>query len=451
MAYPDPRSRSAALHARACRVLPDGGSRSTTLLRPYPLFIDQARGAEVVDVDGNVYLDFINNYTSLIHGHAHPGISAAVERQLRRGTAYSFCNESEIELAELLCGRNPNFDRIRFMNSGSEAVMNAIKAARAFTGRPRIAKCEGFYHGSYDYAEVSLGAGPAHWTEEDPVSLAYSHGTPQGVLDDVVVVPFNEPQHARRILEAHADQLACVTIDPTPWRVGSDLVRPEFVAMLRDFCDAHGVLLFFDEVVSYRLGPAGAQGVLGVRPDLTSLGKIIGGGFPVGAVAGREDVLDVFREVPGKGVRLPHGGTFNANPVTMTAGLAAMEAMTDDAFARLNALGEEARRAVAEVFVRVGIPGQVTGTGSLFRIHLHDRPLNTVRDSALSEAETLRLGTLRERLIDRGLFLGTGCIACLSTASRSAHVERLCDALTDLLPTLPDPASLAAAPSAASG
>lgn len=451
MAYPDPGSRSAALHARACRVLPDGGSRSTTLLRPYPLFIDQARGAEVVDVDGNVYLDFINNYTALIHGHAHPGVSAAVERQLRRGTAYSFCNEAELELAELLCGRNPVFEQIRFMNSGSEAVMNAIKAARAFTGRPRIAKCEGFYHGSYDYAEVSLGAGPTHWDDDDPVALAYAHGTPRGVLDDVVVVPFNEPAHARRILEAHADGLACVMIDPTPWRVGSDLVRAEFVEMLRDFCDAHGVLLFFDEVVSFRLGRAGAQGVLGVRPDLTSLGKIIGGGFPVGAVAGRRDVLAVFRDLPGLGTRLPHGGTFNANPITMTAGLAAMEAMTDDAFARLNALGDQARRAVAEVFVRLGIPGQVTGTGSLFRIHLHDRPLNTVRDSGLSEPEAARLSALRERLIDRGLFLGSNCIACLSTASRSAHVERLCEALRELLPALPDPARPAGPRTAASG
>lgn len=436
MTYPDPDSRSAALHARAARVLPDGGSRSTTLMRPYPLFIDRAEGPEVVDVDGNRYVDFINNYTSLIHGHAYPPVVEAVERQLRRGSAYSFCNVSELELAELLCGRNPNFEQIRFMNSGSEAVMKAIKAARAFTGRPRIAKCEGFYHGSYDYAEVSLSSGPANWTSEDPESLAYAAGTPQGVLDDVVVVPFNEPQHTLRILEPHADALAAIMIDPTPWRVGSNVVQADYVQALREFADASGALLMFDEVVSYRLGPAGAQGVLGARPDITSLGKIIGGGFPVGAVAGREDVLSVFRVLPDVGNRLPHGGTFNANPVTMTAGLAAMQAMDDAAFEQINALGAYAREQILAALSDAGVAGKVTGSGSMFRIHLNDRIVNTVRESGLSPEEEHRLAALRERLVDRGLFLGNGCIGCLSTVNTRAHIDSLTAALRELVPTL---------------
>lgn len=436
MTYPDPDSKSAALHARASRVLPDGGSRSTTLMRPYPLFVEHAEGPEVVDVDGNRYVDFINNYTSLIHGHAYPPVVDAVQRQIRRGSAYSFCNESEVELAELLCGRNPNFEQIRFMNSGSEAVMNAIKAARAFTGRPRIAKCEGFYHGSYDYAEVSLGSGPANWTSEDPESLAYSHGTPQGVLDDVIVVPFNEPQHSVRILQAHADQLAGIMIDPTPWRVGSNMVQAHYVEALSEFAAANESLLIFDEVVSYRVGPAGAQGRLGATPDITALGKIIGGGFPVGAVAGRADVMSVFRSLPDVGNRLPHGGTFNANPVTMCAGLAAMTDMTNDRFDQINELGAYARDEILQALGDAGAAGKVTGSGSMFRIHLNDRIVNTVRESGLSAHEELQLAQLRERLVDRGLFLGNGCIGCLSTANTRAHIDALTHALRELVPTL---------------
>ncbi len=283
MTFPDPSSRSAALTARARRVLPDGGSRSTIRLEPHSLYVEQAAGAEVTDVDGNRLVDFINNYTSLIHGHSYGPVSEAVSAQLARGSAYSFASVSELELAEHLCGRAAGFEKIRFMNSGTEAVMNMIKAARAFTGRPKIAKCEGFYHGSYDFAEVSLGNGPAEWQAADPPATAYCAGTPPSVLDEVVVIPFNEPEHAQRLLEQQGDEIACVMIDPAPMRVGCKLVREDFLAAIADSARRHGMLLAFDEVVAFRMGRGGAQGRLGVTPDLTALGKIIGGGFPVGA------------------------------------------------------------------------------------------------------------------------------------------------------------------------
>ena len=175
--FPDPESQSAALNDRARSSLAGGGSRSTIRTEPYTLYVRDAQGAEVVDVDGNRLIDFINNYTSLIHGHSYPPIIDAVQRQISHGSAFSFCHTSEIELAEMLCERVPSFERIRFMNSGSEAVMNAIKLARAFTGRPKIAKCDGFYHGSYDFAEVSLSSGPEQWVNDDPPSIAYSRGS----------------------------------------------------------------------------------------------------------------------------------------------------------------------------------------------------------------------------------------------------------------------------------
>ena len=435
MTYPDANSRSAALAAGARQHLPDSGSRSSIRMQPYTLYLADAQGAEVVDVDGNRYVDFVNNYTSLIHGHAYKPVTQAIARQAAHGTAYSFASEAEIELAELLCERAPGFERIRFMNSGSEAVMNMIKAARAYTGRAKLAKCEGFYHGSYDFAEVSLGNGPDDWANDRPKAKGYTAGTPQSVLDEVIVLPFNEPQHSQRMLQAHADEIACIMIDTAPMRMGANLVQADYVQTLARTAKELGMLFVLDEVVSFRLGYGGSQGMLGVQPDLTALGKIIGGGLPVGAVTGRADVMAVFEEDAKNGVRLPHGGTFNANPLTMVAGHAAMAAMTPSAFDELNALGERARVALTEVFEELGIPGQVTGVGSLFKLHLHDAPIRTLQD-AFPSSGIPSVDHLRLALINEGYFMGTGCLGCLSTATTEAHVEGLCNAVRRVLPAI---------------
>jgi glutamate-1-semialdehyde 2,1-aminomutase len=338
-----PESRK--LFDRARVVLPGGNSRSTIDLKPHPIYVTHGKDAVVYDVDGHEYVDFNNNYTSLILGHANDAVNDAVASQLPRGTAFSFGTEVEIEHAELLTSRVPTFDQIRFMNSGSEAVMNALKAARAFTGRSKIAKCEGAYHGSYDYAEVSLSAGPQDWGQNYPRAVPYAKGTPQGVLDDVLVIPYHDTLAARQLLEGTADDLAAVLFDPVASRVGMIPPTADYLDMLVEFCAAKGVLLIFDEVIAFRLGIEGAQGHYGVSPDLTALGKIIGGGFPVGAVAGRQQVMEVFN-----GGGLPHGGTFNANPITMVAGMETMRQMTSEAYTDLNALGEYTRERM-----RIGI------------------------------------------------------------------------------------------------
>ena len=345
MKYPNPDSRSAALFRQAQRVLTEGGSRTTTRIAPYSIFVREARGKFITDVDGNRLLDLNNNYTSMIHGHAHPDIVAAAMQQIERGTGFSFGSEAELELAELLCDRTPGFDKIRFMNSGTEAVMNAIKAARAYTGKPKIAKCENSYHGSYDFAEVSLGVEPSDLALGDPPSQAYSAGTPQGVLDDVVVIPFNEPGVARRILNENAADLAAVLIDPIGQGLARTAASDEFLAMVEDYCAENDAILIADEVIAYRAGPAGVQGERNLKPHLTTLGKIIGGGFPVGAVAGSADVMSVF-ESDGRKAKLPHGGTYNANPVSMAAGCKAMQMLDTDAFETLNGLGDEFRKGI---------------------------------------------------------------------------------------------------------
>jgi glutamate-1-semialdehyde 2,1-aminomutase len=426
--YPDDRPQSARLFARAREVIAGGVSRSTIAMAPHPLYAVRGDGARVWDADGNALIDFNNNFTSLIHGHAQPDITAAVVGQLGSGTAFAFATEAEIALAELLCARAPGIERIRFCNSGSEAVMHLIKAARAYTGRPKIAKCEGAYHGSYDYAEVSLGVGPDHWGDPDaPAATAYSAGTPRAVLDDVVVIPFNDAAAAEAILDRHSPQLAGVLFDPVANRVGMIDLDPAFLEMLRRVCERHGMLLMFDEVIAFRVGYGGAQGALGVTPDLTALGKIIGGGFPVGAVAGRAEVMAVFEDRDGK-VPLPHGGTFNANPVTMVAGKTCMALMDRAAFDRLNGLGETARARLREAFALANTEGQVTGEASLFRLHLHSRPMRSYRDAWSPQAEKTAMAALHRRLIDDGVFISPSGMGCLSTTMTEAEIDRLAEA-----------------------
>jgi len=422
-----PSSNSDALYERALKVLPGGNTRTTVFELPHPPYAAYGKGCRLYDVDGNEYLDFVNNYTSLIHGHAHPEVIAAVREQLEHGSAFPFPTESEIRLAELLCERVPGFDQVRYVNSGSEAVMTAIKAARAFTDRPKIAKCEGSYHGSYDFAEVSLDSAPETWGNAEPKSVAYARGTPRSVLDEVVVIPFNKPDEAEAILRAHADSLAAVLIDPMPNRGGLIPATQDFLQMLRRVTEENGILLLFDEVITFRLGYAGAQGLFGVTPDLTALAKIIGGGFPAGAVAGRADVMTVFDPRHGK-ADLPHSGTFNANPITMIAGETTMRLLTPVEFERLERLGDRAREGMRDAFRETGVEGQVTGLGSLLRFHMTSAMLVDYRSALMTEAQKSALTQVLKSLRSDGVFLNDRGVAALSTPMTEDDIDTLVSA-----------------------
>jgi glutamate-1-semialdehyde 2,1-aminomutase len=425
-------SRSEELYRRALKVMPGGNTRDSVYRAPFPYYVARASGCRITDVDRVERVDFHNNYTSLIHGHAHPHIIEAVATQMRLGTAMAMPTESEIRLAELLCGRVPSFEQIRFTNSGSEAVMMALKAARAYTGRPKIAKIEGAYHGSYDFAEISQTANPQLWGDENPRSLPVSRGTPQGVLADVIVLPFNHIERSLRILEAHRKDLACVLIDLMPHRLGLIRCTPEYLRGLREWTTKAGALLVFDEVITLRLGYHGAQGDYELQPDLTAMGKIIGGGFPVGAIAGRAEVMAVFdpryREVP-----VPHGGTFNANPVTMVAGEAAMSLMTQDMFDYIGKLGERARRELSNAMKSAGVRGRVLGDGSLFYIHLTDNDFTDYRSSYRDELDRRRIDLMLDRLLDRGFILATTTMGCISTVMTETEVDKLAEETATVL------------------
>lgn len=429
MLYPDETMASKVLHDRARRSLPGGNTRTTVYMSPYPLYAVRGEGCRVWDADGVCRIDCINNFTSMIHGYANAAINDAVLRQLALGSAFGLPTESEIELAELLCGRVASVERVRFANSGTEAVMMAIKAARAFTGRAMIAKCEGAYHGSYDYAEVSLDPTPDTWTRNEPARVPYAKGTPAGVLEDVVVMPFNDPAAAAGLIREHGDALAAILVDPLPNRAGLVPADAAYLQALRAAADDVGAVLIFDEVITFRLGYHGAQALWAIEPDLTVFGKIIGGGFPVGAVGGRADIMAVFDPTSGKPA-LPHGGTFSANPVTMRAGLASMQLLDEPAFARLNEIGEQVRSGIDAAFGRLGVAGGTTGMGSLLKVHFTDRPVRDYRSAYPRDGEAETLARFTRALLNNGVLAAGYGLMALSTPMDDAAVEEIVAAVS---------------------
>lgn len=439
--YPDPGSMSAQLFERGRRVMPGGNSRVGVMFEPYPVYAAYGKGCRVTDVDGVERIDFINNWSSLIHGHSNPEVLEAIAAQSQRLLAVGAPTEVEIELAELLTGRVPGVDTIRFSNSGSEGVLMALRAAKAFTGRPKIAKVEGAYHGNADAIEVSVAPSPKHWGDaERPASVAATEGITEGVLQDSIVLPFNDVEATRAIIEAHAHELAGVVIDPVVSRMGFVQATPEYLTMVREVTERHGILLVFDEVFSFRIGYHGAQGAVGVTPDLTALGKIIGGGLPVGATGGRRDVMEVFDQTKPP-VRVEHGGTYNANPMTMAAGLAAMRQMTPEAYARLDALGERARDGLRAALHDTGLPGGVHGCASMVALIFNDAPFRNYRELPLRRREAEMVYTLHRFLLNRGVQIIPHGMMLLSTAMTEDDIDEMLAAVREGMGVLAGAAS----------
>lgn len=423
-------SKSEGIYRQACEVIPGGVSRNTVFRKPFPHYADKAAGCYITDIDGTRRIDFANNMAALIHGHAHPAIVDAVTRQIQKGTAYTLASEIEVAFAQLLSKRVRGFEKIRFVNSGTEAVMAMIKASRAYTGRPKIAKAEGTYHGTYDFAEVSQTANPSNWGDLDnPASVPLVYGTPKGVLDDVVIFPFNDIERTIAILDKHAGQIACVLIDPVPHRVGLIPGKKEYIEALHDWTRRNGALLAFDEVVTFRVNYGGAQENYTVTPDITALGKIIGGGFPVGAIAGRSEVMKVLdpRE---PNLRFPHSGTFSANPVTMTAGYVAMELFDREAVAKLNALTDKAVCQIREVIRLADVPVSVTGAGSMFRFHLTPAPPVSYREAYQTKEAVAVINELLDYMYFTEKILMINTFSCMfSTALTQNETDRLSEGL----------------------
>lgn len=429
--WPNQTSRSKALYDRGLKVLPGGITRTLPWQEPFPVYAARGEGAYVVDVDNMRRLDLLNNFASLIHGHAHPQVVEAVRAQVGNGSAFTLPTETEVALAETICARAESFEQVRFCNSGSEAVMSAIKAARAITGRPKIVKAEGVYHGSYDYAEVSLNSAPSNWGN-DPNSVGYSRGVPKGVTNDVIVIPFNDVEAAERIIRANADTIAGVLLDAAPSYLGFIPLSRPFIDMIQRLTREIGALLILDEVITFRAHVGGAQTLLGIEPDLTTLAKIIGGGYPIGAVAGRREVMRIYDHRDGK-PGLPWSGTFTANPISMTAGKVTLDLLDQAAIDRMDRLNDRLVAGLNAAFAGAGFPAQVTGFASSFMIFGHTRPVSDYRTGYSTPEETRRVAALQHALTLEGFHIARTGKGFLSTPMTEAEIDSFVAAVTHIL------------------
>jgi glutamate-1-semialdehyde 2,1-aminomutase len=377
--------RSREAWERARRFVAGGTSRAAvwSYFHPDIIYFSRGKGFTTWDLDGNSYLDFINNFTSLIHGHAHPKILKAIREVVEGGTASHWPTEHEMKLAEMLCDRFPCFDKVRFTNSGTEGTIHAMRLAIGFTGKDKIMKAEGGYHGTHISVDVSVApelaeAGPI----ESPNSVLWP-GTPRSVAKDIIIFPFNNKEITEKILRRNKDDLAAVIVEPMP-----RMLPPEddFLKFLREITSQNDVLLIFDEVITGRLSRGGAQEYYGVTPDLAVLGKIYGGGTPFGAFGGRDDIMKLTD--PTVEGYVHHSGTFQANPISMAAGIASTELLTPNAFEKLNSLGKIQTRGVAKVLDELGIIAHLAAEASLLSIFLTAEKVRDYR-SALRSRDDL--------------------------------------------------------------
>lgn len=392
-------------------------------------------------LDGTERIDFQSNMTSLVLGHAHPAVTAALHPVVDRGLVFGAPSEPQIRLAEILVDRIPSVQKVRFTNSGTEATMNCIRAARAFTGRSKIAKAEGGYHGTHDVASVSVHPALEEAGEPSrPISRADTMGVPRSVVSEVLVFPYNDVDAARSLIEEQASELAAVIIEPVMGSAGFIPGTPEFLAMLREVTEQHGIVLIFDEVISFRISPGGGQEHYGVIPDLTALGKIIGGGLPIGAFGGSEQLMGLFD--PTTGPSVAHAGTFQGNPMAMTAGIATLEQLDVAEYERLAAITAELASVIETSFARVGIACQVTRAGSLYGVHFTSTPVVDYRSAKTTDLR------LRERvflgLMNEGIFNRPGLGGALSSPMDSDDIAAYGESLGRVTARLGSTASAAA-------
>jgi glutamate-1-semialdehyde 2,1-aminomutase len=408
-----PRSRE--LFEEAHAYMPGGDTREVTYHAPYPSFVEEASGCTLTTADGGELLDFLNNYTAAVLGHAPDPVVEAVCERFRRGSGFAAPTEEATDLARRIVERTPSVERVRFANSGTEATMNAIRAAVAHTGREEVLKLHGGYHGTHDTALVGVdGEGP------EP-------GVPREVGRRVHTTRFNDPDALTAAFERHGTDLACFVVEPVMGHAGMIPATTDYLEAARDLTEDTDTLLIFDEVMTYRLAVGGAQERYGVTPDLTALGKFIGGGLPAGAFGGRADVMGVF-DPSSDGVT--HSGTFNGNPATMAGGAATLDALDAAAIERINDLGAEARERLAGAAEAAGVPVEVTGDGSFFNVHLTDSPV-TDHDSSAAGAPANRRLFMETR--NRGVFLAPRGMGNVSTPMGGAELDRLVEAFGEAL------------------
>ncbi len=416
---------SAALFARARRVIPGGVNspvRAFNAVGGTPVFVTRGKGARFTSADGEVFIDFCGSWGPLILGHAHPAVVEAVCRAATDGLSFGACTEREVELAELLCARSPGLERVRLVSSGTEACMTAIRLARGFTGRRKILKFDGCYHGHSDAMLVSAGSGLL------TAGLAASAGVPDGVVADTWMAPYNDTAAVEALMRRHGDDVAAIIVEPIAGNMGLVTPAPGFLEALRRLTRDAGALLIFDEVITgFRLGPTTYGALCGITPDLTCLGKIIGGGMPVGACGGRADILE--RLSPSGPVY--QAGTLSGNPVAVAAGLSTLKTLIDEnPFPAIARRGRRVAEAIEGQARASGVNTHCAQLGGLFTVFFGAGPIRNLQDA--KRCDTERFSRFFHHLLDKGIYLPPSQfeVCFISAAHTDEDVTRLIEAAT---------------------
>ncbi len=421
------RAGSERAFAAAKRVIPGGVNSTVRAFKAVggtPVFVREAQGAYLTDVDGNRYLDYVLSWGPMILGHAHPAVVEAIRDAAGRGTSYGTPTEYETELAQLIVAAVPSVEKVRFCSSGTEATANAIRLARGFTGREKFVKFAGCYHGSADAFLISAGSSALTMGVPD------SKGVTAGTARDTIIVPYNDAAAVRAAFEQNPGQIGAVIVEPYVGNMGFVLPLPGFLNALRALTRDHGALLIFDEVMTgFRVALGGVQAREGVLPDLTTLGKVIGGGLPVGAFGGRADVMD--RLTPDGDIF--QAGTLSGNPLAMAAGIATLRQLSDATYAHLERLGTRLTSGMADVFHRRGAPHTVAAAGSMMGFFFTAGPVTDLASAKTSD--TALYGRFFHAMLDRGVYFAPAQFEAgfLSLAHTEAEIDRTIAAADDAL------------------
>jgi glutamate-1-semialdehyde 2,1-aminomutase len=423
--------RSKELFERARRVIPGGVNspvRAFGAVGGVPPFLVRGQGCRVFDADGNAYLDYVGSWGALILGHADPGVLAAARQAMERGSSFGAPTEAEVELAELLAEALPSLEQVRMVSSGTEAAMSALRLARAVTGRPRILKFDGCYHGHADALLVGAGSGVA------TLGIPGSPGVPEAVVELTVQAPYNDLSAADAAFERWGDEIACAIVEPVAGNMGCVPPVPGFLEGLRELCDRHGALLVFDEVMTgFRVAWGGAQLRYGVSPDLTCLGKVVGGGFPAAAYGGRRELM---RWIAPEGP-VYQAGTLSGNPLAVAAGLATLRRLSEPGgYEQLEALSLRLTRGLAERAAAAGVELTTAAVGGMFGFFFHPGPVERYGDA--KKADAARFRSFFHGMLDRGIYLAPSAFEAgfVSLAHGEAEIDATLAAASEVLAEL---------------
>jgi glutamate-1-semialdehyde 2,1-aminomutase len=423
--------KSLELFKRACGLFPGGVNspvRAFKAVGGTPVFLARGEGACVWDADGNRYTDFLGSWGPLILGHSHPAVVAAIAKAAAAGTTFGASTEREVELGEAIRAAFPSMERLRFVSSGTEATMSALRVARGSTGRSKLIKIDGGYHGHADMLLAAAGSGAA------TLGIPGSAGVTAAAVADTIIVPFNDEAAMAAAFAANPGQVAALIIEPIPGNMGLVPPKPGYLAALRRMCDREGAVLIFDEVISgFRAGPGGAQGLFGIRPDMTCLGKIVGGGLPLGVYGGRADIMKVVApEGP-----VYQAGTLSGNPLAMAAGLAVLGQIDANSYKRLESLGARLAGGVKAAIAETGVPACIQRVGSTFTIFFCAGPVTDF--ASAKRADSRVYADFFHGMLDRGFYLPPAQLeaAFISLAHQDTDVDAFVSATHETLAALP--------------